>query len=136
MHRCRKICNFEVPKKQSVTYVLMCKGTTNNRNEQVQTDFFDLFDVKKKVEVSFTAPDMTNLGGLPVLRRIILFLRKYWKHTVIVVRGDSMFCSHEFMEWAETVKRDRMERDSERYGDYICKFCRQNKQRLWNSDGL
>ena len=54
MHRCRKICNFEVFKKQSATYVLMCKGTTNNRNEQVQTDFFDLFDVKKKVEVSFT----------------------------------------------------------------------------------
>ena len=49
----------------------MCKGTTNNRNEQVQTDFFDLFDVKKKVEVSFTAPDMTNLGGLPVLRRVM-----------------------------------------------------------------
>ena len=71
MHRCRKICNFEVFKKQSVTYVLMCKGTTNNRNEQVQTDFFDLFDVKKKVEVSFTAPDMTNLGGLPVLLRVM-----------------------------------------------------------------
>ena len=49
----------------------MCKGTTNNRNEQVQTDFFDLFDVKKKVEVSFTAPDMTNLGGLPVLLRVM-----------------------------------------------------------------
>ena len=55
----------------TVTYVLMCKGTTNNRNEQVQTDFFDLFDVKKKVEVSFTAPDMTNLGGLPVLLRVM-----------------------------------------------------------------
>lgn len=49
----------------------MCKDTTNSRNEQVQTDFFDLFDVKKKAEVSFTAPDMTNLGGLSVLRRVI-----------------------------------------------------------------
>ena len=49
----------------------MCKGNTNIRNEQVQTDFFDLFEVKKKVEVSFTAPDMTNLGGLPFLRRVM-----------------------------------------------------------------
>ena len=30
----------------------MCKGTTNNRNEQVQTDFFDLFDVKKNLLAS------------------------------------------------------------------------------------
>ena len=49
----------------------MCKDTTNSRNGQAQTDFFDLFDVKKKAEVSFTAPDMTNLGGLSVLRRVI-----------------------------------------------------------------
>lgn len=49
----------------------MCKVNTNSREEQVQTDFFGLFDVKKKVEVSFTAPDMTNLGGLPVLRRVM-----------------------------------------------------------------
>lgn len=49
----------------------MCKGTTNNRNEQVQTDFFDLFDVNKRVEVGFTAPDTTNLGGLPIFRPVI-----------------------------------------------------------------
>ena len=30
----------------------MCKGTKNNRNEQVQTDFFDLFDVKKNLLAS------------------------------------------------------------------------------------
>lgn len=68
---CKKISNFEVAKYQIVTYVLMCKDNTNIRNEQVQTDFFDLFEVKKKVEVSFTAPDMTNLGGLPILRRVM-----------------------------------------------------------------
>lgn len=49
----------------------MCKGNTISRNEQAQTDFFDLFDVKKKVKVSFTAPDMTNLGGLPILRSVV-----------------------------------------------------------------
>ena len=48
----------------------MCKDTTNIRNEQVQTDFFDLFEAKKSVVVGFTAPDMTNLGGLSILSRI------------------------------------------------------------------
>ena len=36
-----------------------------------QIYLFLLFDVKKKVEVSFTAPDMTNLDGLPVLCRVM-----------------------------------------------------------------
>ena len=48
----------------------MCKDTTNIRNEQVQTNFFDLFEAQKSVEVSFSAPDMTNLGGLPIISRI------------------------------------------------------------------
>lgn len=32
--------------------------------------FFDLFEANKKVEVGFSAPEMTNLGGMCVLRRI------------------------------------------------------------------
>ena len=48
----------------------MCKDTTNIRNEQVQTNFFDLFEAKKSVEVGFSAPDMTNLGGLSIISRI------------------------------------------------------------------
>lgn len=62
-------CNFEVFKNQTATYVLMCKVNSIFRYEQVQTYFLGLFDIKKKVEVSFTDHDMTNLGGLPVLRR-------------------------------------------------------------------
>ena len=41
-----------------------------------------------------------NVFGL--MRRIITEIRKYWKDTVIVVRGDAMFCSYEFMEWSKT----------------------------------
>ena len=48
----------------------MCKDTTISRNEQGQIDFFDLFEANKKVEVGFSAPEMTNLGGMCVLRRI------------------------------------------------------------------
>lgn len=39
-----------------------------------------------------------NFSGY--MKRIITRIRKSWKKTQIVVRGDSHFCSHEFMEWA------------------------------------
>lgn len=39
-----------------------------------------------------------NVSGL--LRRLILKVRRRWKHTAIIVRGDSHFCSHDFMDWA------------------------------------
>lgn len=39
-----------------------------------------------------------NVAGL--LKRLIGKLRKHWKHTSIIVRGDSHFCSHDFMDWA------------------------------------
>lgn len=39
-----------------------------------------------------------NISGL--LKRLITKLRKKWKHTQIIVRGDSHFCSCDFMDWA------------------------------------
>ena len=39
-----------------------------------------------------------NIAGL--LKRLILKLRKHWKRTQIIVRGDAHFCSHDFMDWA------------------------------------
>lgn len=39
-----------------------------------------------------------NVAGL--LIRLIGYLRKFWPHTLITVRGDAMFSSSEFMEWA------------------------------------
>ena len=39
------------------------------------------------------------------MKRIITRIRKSWKKTQIVVRGDSHFCSHEFMEWARSDRR-------------------------------
>jgi len=41
----------------------------------------------------------TNVFGL--MKRLITEIRKYWRDTVITVRGDAMFCSHEFMEWSK-----------------------------------
>ena len=36
-----------------------------------------------------------------ILRRIINRLRRVWKHTEFIVRGDSHFCCHELMDWNE-----------------------------------
>jgi len=36
-----------------------------------------------------------------ILRRIINRLRKAWKHTQFIVRGDAHFCCHELMDWNE-----------------------------------
>ena len=36
-----------------------------------------------------------------ILRRIINRLRKAWKHTEFIVRGDSHFCCRELMDWNE-----------------------------------
>ncbi|MGM9775198.1 MAG: transposase [Candidatus Coprenecus sp.] len=40
------------------------------------------------------------------MKRIITCIRKSWKKTQIVVRSDSHFCSHEFMEWAQKRPQD------------------------------
>ncbi len=37
-----------------------------------------------------------------ILRRLIEYLRNSWSNTLIILRGDSHFCSKEFMDWAET----------------------------------
>lgn len=39
------------------------------------------------------------------LQWLITVLREAWPNTIITVRGDSHFCSHEFMDWAFTQKR-------------------------------
>ncbi len=39
-----------------------------------------------------------NISGL--LKQLITKLRKKWKHTQITVRGNSHFCSRDFMDWA------------------------------------
>jgi hypothetical protein len=45
----------------------------------------------------------TNIKG--ILVRLIAMMSKYWKHTRFIVRGDSHFCSHQFMDWAKDQPR-------------------------------
>jgi hypothetical protein len=39
-----------------------------------------------------------------ILKRLVIYLRKQWSNTIIVLRGDSHFCSKEFMDWSEKQK--------------------------------
>lgn len=43
-----------------------------------------------------------SLNIFGILRRVIEYLHEKWPHTIIELRGDSHFCSHEFMDWAHT----------------------------------
>jgi hypothetical protein len=38
-----------------------------------------------------------NIYG--ILKRLVILLRKSWKNTVIIIRGDSHFCSKDLMDW-------------------------------------
>lgn len=46
-----------------------------------------------------------SLDVFGILKRLIEYLRKSWPDTLIILRGDSHFCSHEFMDWAETEEK-------------------------------
>ena len=98
MHACKIFITFEVSDNQRNRYVPMCKGNINKSNEQVQTGFLDLFDVEKKVEMSFSASELSSLGGLPLLAKSAKrsdFLNQFsrqirdWRNPAFVVHAMS-----------------------------------------------
>ncbi len=46
-----------------------------------------------------------SLNVFSILKRIITYLRKQWPNTMIVLRGDSHFCSKELMDWSHNQTR-------------------------------
>lgn len=42
-----------------------------------------------------------NADVFAILSRVVMKLRKHWKHVRIIVRGDGHFCGHQFMDWCE-----------------------------------
>ncbi len=46
-----------------------------------------------------------SVSVFAVLKRIIMYLREQWPNTMIIMRGDSHFCSKELMDWAHSLKR-------------------------------
>jgi hypothetical protein len=45
-----------------------------------------------------------SINVFAILRRLIVYLRRHWPDTMIILRGDSHFCSQQFMDWAEGQK--------------------------------
>lgn len=45
-----------------------------------------------------------SVNVFAIMRRLIDYLRQYWPKTIIILRGDSHFCSKEFMDWTEGEK--------------------------------
>jgi len=41
-----------------------------------------------------------NIDVYAILKRLAHYLRKHWKNTIIILRGDSHFCSRQFMDWS------------------------------------
>ena len=46
-----------------------------------------------------------SVNVFAILRRIIAYLRKHWPDTMIILRGDSHFCSKELMDWTHNLQR-------------------------------
>ena len=42
-----------------------------------------------------------SLDVFAIHKRIVKYLRRHWPNTMIILRGDSHFCSKEMMEWAQ-----------------------------------
>jgi len=45
-----------------------------------------------------------SINVFSIMKKLISYLREHWPNTIIVLRGDSHFCSKEFMDWSETLK--------------------------------
>lgn len=41
-----------------------------------------------------------SINVFAILKRLIVYLRSHWPDTIIILRGDSHFCSQQFMDWS------------------------------------
>lgn len=42
-----------------------------------------------------------SINVFSLMKKLIVYLRKHWPNTLILLRGDGHFCSKEFMDWTE-----------------------------------
>ena len=94
--------------------IIDCDDTNNNAyGNQLQIEFNNYYGeycfmplhiyegLSGKLITTILKPGRRSKGAdvFSVLKRVVLFIREHWKNTVIIVRGDSHFCSPEFMNW-------------------------------------
>lgn len=97
--------------------IIDCDDTNNNAyGNQLQIEFNSYYGeycfmplhiyegLSGKLITSILKPGRRSKGAdvLSILKRVIDFIRSYWKNTRIIVRGDSHFCSPEFMNWKKS----------------------------------
>ena len=101
--------------KEPSVIILDCDDTNHNAHgEQLQIAYNHYYGeycfmplhiyegISGKLITSLLKPGRRSKGVcvFAILKRVIEFLRKSWKHTHILIRGDSHFCSPELMDWA------------------------------------
>lgn len=108
------VASFPQPPKKVILDVDDTNADTYGAQQlSLFNDYYDeycymplvIFDgMNGKLILPLLRPGRTNksLNVFGILRRVVEFLHEAWPHTVIGLRGDSHFCSHEFMDWART----------------------------------
>lgn len=82
MHICKKYITFNVLKIKLIQTFFMCK-IKKSSNINSQLELFEFPDLKKSIEVSFTAPDLSSFGCLHLLHGVNLrqgFLTRLASH--------------------------------------------------------
>ncbi len=95
--------------------ILDCDDTNNNCHGEQQLSLFNNYygeycymplhiyeGLSGKLITTILKPGRRskNANVFAILKRIVDHLRRQWKNTIIVLRGDGHFCSHQFMDWS------------------------------------
>ena len=108
------VASFSKPPKRVILDVDDTNADTYGAQQlSLFNDYYDeycymplvIFDgMNGKLILPLLRPGRRNksLNIFGILRRVVEYLHEAWPHTIIELRGDSHFCSHEFMDWART----------------------------------
>ncbi len=101
--------------KEPGLIVLDCDDTNNNTHGDQQLSLFNNYygeycfmplhiyeGLSGKLVTTILKPGRRSksVDVFAILKRIIDHLRRHWKNTIIILRGDGHFCSHQFMDWS------------------------------------
>jgi len=106
-------------KKEPGLIILDCDDTNNNCHGDQQLSIFNNYygeycymplhiyeGLSGKLITTILKPGRRskNADVFAILKRVIVHLRQHWKKTIIILRGDGHFCSHQFMDWSTEKK--------------------------------
>ena len=107
---------IETYKSEPPVIIIDCDDTNSDTHGAQQLSLFNNYygeycymplhiyeGLSGKLITTILKPGRRSKGAnvFSILKRLIIHLRKMWKNTVIIIRGDSHFCSKELMDWSE-----------------------------------